>query len=75
MPEKSPYETYKPNRKANGMLLSFPDAVMIADDTNGPINADVFPTYINVQVVVNIKPVDHDIHKNIPLKIVQRRGT
>ena len=28
------------------MLLLFPDAVIIADDTNGPMNADVFPTYI-----------------------------
>ena len=25
------------------MLLFPPEAVMIADDTNGPINADVFP--------------------------------
>jgi hypothetical protein len=28
------------------MLLLFPDAVMMADDTNGPMNADVFPTYM-----------------------------
>ena len=39
--------TYKPNRNANGMLLLFPDAVMIADDTSGPMNADVFPTYMH----------------------------
>jgi hypothetical protein len=35
--------TYSPNRNANGMLLFPPESVMIADDTNGPINADVLP--------------------------------
>ena len=36
--------TYSPKRKANGMLSLFPDAVMIALETKGPINAEVFPT-------------------------------
>ena len=37
--------THSPNKNANGMLLLFPDAVMIADDTKGPMNAEVLPTY------------------------------
>lgn len=36
---------YRANRKANGMLLSPPASLMIADETKGPTNADVFPTY------------------------------
>lgn len=34
--------THNANKKANGIEL-FPEAVMIAEDTNGPMNADVFP--------------------------------
>ena len=42
MPKKG---TYNANKNANGMLSLFPEAVMIAEETRGPINADVLPTY------------------------------
>ena len=36
--------TYSAKRNANGILLLFPEAVIIAEVTKGPINEDVFPT-------------------------------
>ena len=42
MPKKG---TYNANKNANGMLSLFPEAVMIAEETRGPMNADVLPTY------------------------------
>lgn len=39
--------TYSANRKAKGMESLLPDAVMIADETNGPMKADVFPIWIS----------------------------
>jgi hypothetical protein len=38
-------KTYNPKRKAKGMLSLFPEAVIIAEDTKGPMKADVFPIY------------------------------
>lgn len=37
-------QAYRPKRNANGMLALLLDAVMIADETKGPMNAEVFPT-------------------------------
>jgi hypothetical protein len=37
--------THSPNRNANGMLSLFPEAEIIASETNGPITADVLPTF------------------------------
>lgn len=39
-------DTYMPNKNAKGILLLLPDAVMIAELTKGPMNADVFPTCV-----------------------------
>jgi len=36
--------TYSPNKKANGMLSLLSAAVIMADDTKGPMKADVLPT-------------------------------
>jgi len=36
---------HRPNKNANGMLSLLCDAVIIASETNGPMNAEVFPTY------------------------------
>ena len=38
-------DTHKPNRNANGMLSLFPEADIIAWEANGPMNAEVLPTY------------------------------
>ena len=38
-------DAHSPNRNANGMLSLFPEAEIIASETNGPITADVFPTF------------------------------
>jgi hypothetical protein len=38
-------DAHSPNRNANGMLLLFPEAEIIASETNGPITADVLPTF------------------------------
>lgn len=38
-------KTYSPKRNAKGMLSLFPEAVMIAEETRGPMNAEVLPTY------------------------------
>jgi hypothetical protein len=35
--------TYRAKRKAKGMLLFPPEALMIAEETNGPMNAEVLP--------------------------------
>ena len=39
--------THSPKRNANGML-ALPEAEMIAEETNGPKNADDLPTYSSV---------------------------
>lgn len=65
-------KTYKPKRKAKGMLLLLPDAVMIADDTNGPINADVFPTCV---CRIRLLAESLNTQDNIPLRIVQKKET
>lgn len=44
--------TYSPNKNAKGMLSLFPEAVIIAEETKGPIKAEVLPT---------CKPVSHHI--------------
>lgn len=36
--------TYTANRNANGMLLLLPESAIIAEVTNGPMNAEVLPT-------------------------------
>jgi hypothetical protein len=38
-------DAHSPNRNANGMLSLFPEAEIIASETNGPITADVLPTF------------------------------
>lgn len=38
--------TYSPNKNANGILSLLFESVMIAEDTNGPMKADVFPTWM-----------------------------
>lgn len=52
--EKKPMVTYKANKNANGMLLLFPEAVMMASETKGPMNADVFPICSRKQYHVNL---------------------
>ena len=42
--------TYRLNRNAKGMLSFPPDASMIAEDTNGPMNALVLPTWARGQL-------------------------
>lgn len=37
-------DTHNPKRNAKGMLSLLSEALIIADDTNGPIKADVLPT-------------------------------
>lgn len=54
------------------MLLLLPDAVMIADDTNGPINADVFPTCV---CRIRLLAESLNTQDNIPLRIVQKKET
>lgn len=46
--------TNSANRNAKGMLL-FEESSMIAEETNGPMKADVFPTY-KVWLAWNISP-------------------
>jgi hypothetical protein len=46
------------NRNANGMLL-FPLASIIADDTKGPTNEDVFPMIENREKKRNSLPRGH----------------
>ena len=36
---------HRPNKNANGMLSLFPEADIIASETNGPMNAEVLPIY------------------------------
>lgn len=38
-------DAHSPNRNANGMLSLFPEAEIMASETNGPITADVLPTF------------------------------
>ena len=37
--------SHRPNRNVNGMLSLFPEADIIASETNGPMNAEVLPIY------------------------------
>ena len=49
---------HSPNKNANGMLLLFPDAEIIASETNGPMIADVLPTFshfVSMATCVNCK--------------------
>ena len=48
--------TYRLNRNAKGMLSFPPDASMIAEDTNGPMNALVLPTWARGQLTILICP-------------------
>lgn len=41
------FKTYSPKRKANGILLLPAESSIIAEDTKGPMNAEVFPIYIH----------------------------
>lgn len=43
-------DAHSPNRNANGMLSLFPEAEIIASETNGPITADVLPTFYLVSM-------------------------
>ena len=37
--------THRPNRNVNAMLSLFPEADIIASETNGPMSAEVLPIY------------------------------
>lgn len=64
---------HRVNRNANGILLLPPASVMIAEETKGPTNADVLPTYGNTY----LKSVNKTIKLllDVRLKIGRKTGT
>lgn len=43
-------DAHSPNRNVNGMLSLFPEAEIIAPETNGPITAEVLPIFTTVSM-------------------------
>jgi hypothetical protein len=63
---------HRPNRNVNGMLSLFPEADIIASETNGPMNAEVLPIYrILPQRMTHV----YDRVGLLPRRTGQRKGT
>ena len=79
-------DAHSPNRNANGMLSLFPEAEMIASETNGPITADVLPTFyrfismrcaetatVEVDLTTEKREKNRNLHVKQQLEIVYTR--
>ena len=74
-------DAHSPNKNANGMLSLFPEAEIIASETNGPITADVLPTffhYISMRcaetVAGEVDPTTENREKKRNLHVKQQLG-
>jgi len=74
-------DAHSPNRNANGMFSLFPEAEIIASETNGPITADVLPTFYSFIIMrwAEIVAVEVDLttekrEKNRNLHVKQQLG-
>lgn len=66
--------TYSPNRNAKGMLLFPSEAVIMADETKGPMNADVLPTY-HMTMDPEFRRTKRGKYNHLPLRITRKTGT
>lgn len=65
-------DAHSPNRNVNGMLSLFPEAEIIAPETNGPITAEVLPIFTTVSMRceqgldANITTENREKKRNLP---------
>ncbi len=57
------------------MLSLFPDTEIIASETNGPITADVLPTFYRFISMRCAETVTVLVEEDLPRKTEKRRGT
>ena len=64
-------DAHSPNRNVNGMLSLFPEAEIIAPETNGPITAEVLPIF----TASSVCDVSKQWMRILPQRTEKRRGT